>query len=104
MTSAITVGRSVSGAILRGWKSIETASETGVAITFCTGMALVPEFRINSFRDFGSLFDGINPKSINSCGQYIPGWEETSTSKGKYKNSAPVVFVFILKVKECKWY
>jgi hypothetical protein len=69
VTSATTVGRSVSGAILRGRKSIETASEIGVAITFCTGMAFDPEFKAYSLRDFGSLFEGINPKSINSCGQ-----------------------------------
>ena len=75
-----------------------TASVTGVAITFCTGIDLDPEFKTNSLRDFGSLFDGINPKSINSCGQYIPGCDDTSTSNGKYKNSAPVVFVLILKV------
>ena len=48
---------------------METASVTGVAITFCTGIAFDPEFRINNLRDFGALFDGTNPKSINSCGQ-----------------------------------
>ena len=69
MTSAITVGRSVSGDIFIGWKLMVTASVTGVAITFCTGIDLDPEFKTNSLRDFGSLFDGIKPKSINSCGQ-----------------------------------
>ena len=48
---------------------METASVTGVAITFCTGIAFDPEFRINNLRDFGSLLEGTNPKSINSCGQ-----------------------------------
>ena len=78
---------------------METASVTGVAITFCTGIAFDPEFKINNLRDFGSLFEGTNPKSINSCGQQIPGCDETSTSNGKYRNSAPVVLVFILKMK-----
>ncbi len=66
----MTVGLRVSAGTFCGEKAMSTASVTGVAMTFCTGMGLEPEFSRRSFTLRGSAPDGSRPKSINSwkCG------------------------------------
>ena len=67
VTSATTVGLRVSAGTFWGLKSMETASVTGVAITFCTGTGFEPELSRRSFTLLGSEPDGNRPKSTSSC-------------------------------------
>ena len=57
----------VSGGILVGEKSMCIASVTGVAITFCTGIGLLPELSNRSLMVAGGPLEGNRPKSIDSC-------------------------------------
>ena len=57
----------VSGGILVGEKSICMASVTGVAMTFCTGIGLLPELSSRSLMVAGGPLEGSRPKSIDSC-------------------------------------